>query len=112
MQPEKSFGNSLKQYRQSRDLTQADLAEQVGCATESIRKMEANRQRPSKFLAGRLADMLALSAEDRSEFLTLARTRLSSKPPARLPAYIAPRGVVNLPAQMTSLVGRQQDLKI
>ena len=111
MQPEKSFGNSLKQYRQLRDLTQADLAEQVGCATESIRKMEANRQRPSKFLASRLADMLAVSADERSEFLTLARARLSSKP-TRPPAYIPPRGVVNLPAQMTSLVGRQQDLKV
>ncbi len=109
MQLEKSFGQSLKLYRQTRDLTQADLAEQVGCATESIRKMEANRQRPSKFLASRLADILAIPAEERSEFLTLARTRISSSNP-RLPTPAPLPSVINLPAQMTALVGRQHDL--
>ena len=110
MQPEKSFGNILKQTRQARDLTQAELAEQIGCATESLRKMEANRRRPSRFLATRLADILALSVEERPEFLTLARTRIEAASPQPAPART--RSVVNLPAQMTSLVGRQQDLKI
>ncbi len=109
MQPDKSFGQSLKLYRQTRDLTQADLAEQVGCATESIRKMEANRQRPSKFLAVRLADILAIPAEERFEFLTLARTRIDSSTPRTLTPP-PPPSVINLPTQMTSLVGRQQDL--
>src|SRR5688572_16382742 len=109
MQPDKSFGQSLKLYRQSRDLTQADLAEQVGCATESIRKMEANRQRPSKFLAARLADILVIPAEERPEFLALARTRISPSNLRSVTHAVQP-SVINLPAQMTSLVGRQQDL--
>ncbi len=109
MQADISFGQSLKLYRRTRDLTQAELAEQVGCATESVRKMEADRRRPSKFLATRLADILAIPADERSEFLALARTRINSlvpRPvtPAQLPS------VVNLPAQINSLVGRQRDL--
>lgn len=109
MPPTKTFGQSLKLYRQARDLTQADLAEQVGCATESIRKMEANRQRPSKFLAARLADMLVIPEQERGEFLSLARTRIDSSNPRLLSASSLP-SVINLPAQMTALVGRQQDL--
>ncbi|HEY2981650.1 MAG TPA: tetratricopeptide repeat protein [Anaerolineales bacterium] len=109
MDSDQSFGQSLKNYRQLRDLTQADLAEQVGCATESIRKMEANRQRPSKTLAARLADILAVDAEDRPEFLYLARRRISA-PPLRTLASRGPHSVINLPAQTTPLVGREQDL--
>ncbi len=99
MQPDKSFGQSLKLYRRIRDLTQAELAEQVGRATESIRKMESNRLRPSKFLASRLADFLAIPVEERPEFLTLARTPISSStpppppppPPPPLPSSAASR---------------------
>src|SRR5688572_16472065 len=109
MQPDKSLGQRLKLHRQSRDLTQADLAEQVGCATESIRKMEANRQRPSKYLAARLADILAIPTEERPEFLALARTRISPSNLRSVTHALQP-SVINLPAQMTSLVGREQDL--
>ncbi len=106
MEPEKSFGQSLRLYRKSHDLTQADLAEQVGCATESIRKMEANRQRPSKFLADRIADVLAVPQEGRPEFLHLARARIHATG-LRQPTTPS---VINLPTQMTSLVGRKQEL--
>jgi predicted ATPase/transcriptional regulator with XRE-family HTH domain/Tfp pilus assembly protein PilF len=109
MQPEPSFGQRLKLYRQALDLTQADLAEMVGCATESIRKMEANRQRPSKFLAARLADGLAIPDAERPNFLSLAR-HVEPDADAR-PARTSPLGpVTNLPAQMTSLIGRQREL--
>lgn len=109
MQPDKSFGQSLRFYRQARDLTQAELAEQVNCATESIRKMEANRQRPSKFLAARLADSLGIPDEERAEFLSLARlmAAYAFQPSSPSGPHLA---VVNLPAQMTSLVGRQDEL--
>src|SRR5258708_6320066 len=109
MQPDKSFGQSLKLYRRIRDLTQAELAEQVGRATESIRKMESNRLRPSNFLASRLAVFLATPVEERPEFLTLALTPISSSTP-HPPAPPPLPSVINLPAQVTSLVGRQQDL--
>jgi DNA-binding XRE family transcriptional regulator len=69
----RSFGALLKHYRKQHDLTQAALAQLVGCAAESIRKLEANRQRPSKPLAGRIADVFALSEEERLRFIRLAR---------------------------------------
>lgn len=69
----RSFGQQLRDYRHQRQLTQAALAEEVGCAVESIRKMEANRQRPSRSLAARLATILHLSSEQSQLFCAQAR---------------------------------------
>ncbi|MBA3470512.1 MAG: tetratricopeptide repeat protein [Herpetosiphonaceae bacterium] len=99
--PDLSFGQCLKAYRISQSLTQAALAERVGCAVESIRKMEANKQRPSHAFATRLADMLAIPDQDRHSFITLARAIFT---PAQIdqPASGPPR----LPPQATPLIGR------
>ena len=43
-----AFGRWLKQRRHALDLTQDALAEQVGCSTETIRKLEAERTRASR----------------------------------------------------------------
>ena len=42
-----SFGSIAKEHRQSLDLTQAELARRVACATITIRKIEADSLRPS-----------------------------------------------------------------
>ena len=54
-----AFGRWLKQRRHALDLTQDALAEQVGCSTDTIRKLEAERTRASRLLAERLAEQLA-----------------------------------------------------
>ncbi len=59
-----SFGNWLRQRRKALDMTQAELAEQVGCATVTIRKIEADERRPSKQISERMAEVLAISLED------------------------------------------------
>ena len=51
-----SFGPWLKQRRKALDLTQHDLAQRVGCSAETIRKIEADRLRPSRQIAELLAD--------------------------------------------------------
>ena len=43
-----SFGEWLRRARKACDLTQAELAQQVGCAEGTIRNLEADTWRPSK----------------------------------------------------------------
>ena len=81
MDAETSFGGWLKRRRRALDLTQAELACRASCTSESIRKLEAGRQRPSKPLAARLAEALALPSEERAGFVALARAEPSSRRP-------------------------------
>ena len=46
MNEEISFGHIVKEHRRARDLTQAELARRVACATITIRKIEADALRP------------------------------------------------------------------
>ncbi len=97
------FGTLLKRYRRELDLTQAELAERVGCAAITIRKMEAGQQRPSKFLAERLAAQLQLSHEEQAAFVRLARAAAASDEQVRdSPAA--------LPAPLIRLIRRERDV--
>jgi len=73
-----SFGVWLKRRRQTLGLTQDALAQQVGCAVATIRKIEADARRPSVQIAERLADVLALAPQDRAAFLHAARAELAA----------------------------------
>src|SRR6266498_2742592 len=77
MEDSASFGAWLKQRRKALDLTQAELAQRVGCALGTIRKIEADERRPSKQLAVLLADQFAMPSADRAAFLKAARAQLS-----------------------------------
>jgi predicted ATPase/transcriptional regulator with XRE-family HTH domain len=68
-----TFGQWLKVQRKALDLTQVDLADQVSCAVETIRKLEADKRRPSRLMAERLADILAIAQEHRTAFIQFAR---------------------------------------
>ncbi|HEX9370311.1 MAG TPA: LuxR C-terminal-related transcriptional regulator, partial [Roseiflexaceae bacterium] len=80
-----SFGSALRRWRKARDLSQAELAARSGCAADTIRKLEADARRPSRQLAERLAEQLALVADARRAFVqagrgTLAADRLDLPP--------------------------------
>lgn len=106
-----TFGAWLKRQRRMLDLTQKELAQQVGCAVVTIRKFETDERRPSKELAERLAACLKLAPEEYANFITFARAepffdavsppampppltpptaQLKSLPPVRLPAFLEP----------------------
>src|SRR3712207_3544802 len=89
MPEELSFGRWLQQRRRALDLTQAELARRVGCATVTIHKIEIEERRPSKDIAARLAEVLALPAEEQAAFLRFARGESATTIPA-LPARVAP----------------------
>ncbi len=69
-----SFGYWLRRRRKALDLTQEALAQNVSCSRFAIRKIEADERRPSRGLAERLADKLAVPTQDRAAFLAAARS--------------------------------------
>lgn len=68
-----SFGYWLRRRRKALDLTQRALAQAVSCSEDAIRKVEADERRPSRRLAERIADRLAIPVEERAAFLDAAR---------------------------------------
>src|SRR5581483_11692956 len=68
------FGPWLRRRRRELDLTQHQLAHQVGCVADTVRKLEAGMRRPSRSMAERLALCLSVPVEQRDAFLAAART--------------------------------------
>ncbi|MHB8625407.1 MAG: ATP-binding protein [Aggregatilineales bacterium] len=102
-----TFGNWLRERRKALDLTQAELADQVGCAAITIRKIERDSARPSKQISERLADVLAISLEERAEFVAFARGTGASVPVALDESVPYPH---NLPLRLTPFIGREDEL--
>lgn len=82
------FGEWIKRRRKYLDLTQELVAGRACCSIHAIRKIETGERRPSKQLAGLLAQALDIPAEDRSTFIKVARGELS---PDRLAPPANPR---------------------
>src|SRR5262245_28243680 len=112
MDAEVSFGGWIKERRQALDLTQEALAQRVGCATSTIKKIEAEVLRPSRQVAERLALQLELAREEYAAFVRLARRRLHANSPTPPAAAIAAgsRQPSMLPLPLTPLIGRTQEL--
>ena len=118
-----SFGAWLKLRRTALDLTQWDLAERVGCSREAIQKIEAGTRRPSKQIAELLITYIEIPPEDRPAFVRWARLGPEAAPPelprASTPPSttvasveaIAPTPPSNLPAPLTSLIGRDEEVE-
>jgi predicted ATPase/DNA-binding XRE family transcriptional regulator/Tfp pilus assembly protein PilF len=123
-----SFGAWLKRRRKALDLTQADLARLVGCAVVSIRKIEADEQRPSRQTAERLAQHLQIAPDAQATFVQFARRGLDEAPPtlplpatAQLPRHPPPTlppaalatdrtQATPLPHPATPFIGRAAEL--
>ena len=82
-----SFGYWLRRRRKALDLTQQALAQQASCSGFTIRKIEADERRPSRRLAERLAETLAIAPANRGSFLAAARALQGAD---RLPLDTAP----------------------
>jgi predicted ATPase/DNA-binding CsgD family transcriptional regulator/transcriptional regulator with XRE-family HTH domain len=107
-----TFGAWLKQLRATQDLTQERLAEQVGCAVQTIRSFETGLRRPSRELLQRLAEVLQVSAEQRPLFMDLGRTPVSNNSliyASSLPALSAPQSIRQLPTLSVPLIGRMSE---
>jgi predicted ATPase/DNA-binding XRE family transcriptional regulator/Tfp pilus assembly protein PilF len=114
-----SFGNWVKRRRKALDLTQQELARRVGCSVSLIFKIESDERRPSRQVAELLAEHLEISPDHRTLFLKVARQEKpidglgSLLPPAISsdPALISQTVQPYLPIPLTSLVGREHELR-
>ena len=79
-----SFGYWLRRRRKALDLTQDALARQAGCALGTLKKIETDERRPSRQLAERLADCLALRRAPPAPFPNAARAHRAAEQPAGL----------------------------
>ena len=77
------IGRSLRTWRQERGLTQLELAGRAGLSLGAVRDLEQGRSsHPRSRSVHALADVLELSADQRSTFLQLAvRSRPEPTPP-------------------------------
>lgn len=113
---QQSFGSWLKLKRKALDLTREDLAKQVGYSAATIRKIEDEERHPSTQVVERLAEILKIPQNERTDFLRFARGDLKSAPveidetlPWRTSGK-SPRS--NIPATATSLIAREQELSL
>ena len=111
---ETTFGEWLKRRRKAEGLTQEQLAQQLSCSTITLRKIEAEERRPSAQIVEGLAEVFNIPPNEQTAFLRFARgdwkavpTRQSEDAPWRAPTATTRS---NLPASITSLVGREQDI--
>src|SRR5262245_16930085 len=74
MPSERLLGDWIRRRRAELDLTQELLAEQVGCAVDTIRALENGRRRPSRPMADRLATVLHIPPAERAAFMAAARS--------------------------------------
>jgi predicted ATPase/transcriptional regulator with XRE-family HTH domain len=97
-----AFGMLLRRYRMAAGLTQEDLAERAGLSVRGISDLERSVNRaPYVATILRLADALQLRDEQRAELeSSISRRR----------GPTTERPVVQLPEQLTSLIGREQDV--
>jgi predicted ATPase/DNA-binding XRE family transcriptional regulator len=111
---EVSFGEWLKRQRMGRGWTRGQLAHQVGCAVITLRKIEAEERHPSAQIVERLAEIFNIPKSEQSSFLKYARGDWSQVPSNSIEetpwhAPTSPR--TNLPAPITSFIGRENEQK-
>ncbi len=106
-----SFGYWVLRRRKALDLTREELATQVGCAAETIKKIERDERRPSRQVAKLLANALAVLPEEYEHFLQSARGERSVDGLQLLPLPLKPFPPAhNLPPHPTPFIGRENEL--
>ena len=99
------FGEWVRQRRHILDLTQQELADQVGCARITLRRIESGALKPSKELAQILLEKLGAPPAERELWLRFARG-LSGFPEKA--NSFSGKPITNLLSLLTSFIGREK----
>ncbi len=102
-----TFGKWLRQQRRALDLTQQDLADQVGCARITLRRIESDALKPSKELALILLEKVGIPKSEHTDWLPFTRGLADLPNKQTNPVPIPLRN--NLPAFMTTFIGREKE---
>ena len=98
-----TFGELLRSYRNSANLSQEELAGRAGLTPQAIGLLErGERRRPHKYTVEMLAEALGLTGQDLARFEAAARRSSVRRAPAG-PSH------GDLPAPATPLVGRDHE---
>ena len=101
------FGSLLRRYRLAAGLSQEQLAERAGLSARAVSALERGvRQAPYRETVRLLADALALSAADHAGFEEAVRRPRAAAATPTVPI----QRVGNLPAPLTSFVGREAEI--
>ena len=119
MPTDTAFGLWLKQRRKERGITQEALVDSIDCSLATLQKIESGERRPSRQIALLLAEYFGIPADEREAFTVFARSGsgdgLKADSPqgsdSRSPWRRAPLQRTNLPATLTSLLGRERELE-
>ena len=103
-----SFGSWLRQRRRALDLTQQAFADQVGCARITLSRIEADTLRPSQQLASIILENVGIPPLEREQWVRFARG-LSGLPSKHVESSTFVRPQTNLPASLTSFIGREKE---
>ena len=114
-----TFAQLLRQARRAAGLTQEALAERTGLGTRTIQGLERGTNQPRRETLDRLMSGLALSAEERRAFVQATqpaprlRPNLSGSPPRHdsSPTTVFQAHPTNLPLELTSFVGRKEEIR-
>ncbi len=103
-----SFGLLLRRYRTAAGLTQEELAARAGLSARAISDLERGvKLTPRRDTVNLLGEALALPPRKRTLLAAAARPTTERMGAADLPdAALAPH---NLPAQLTTLIGRERE---
>jgi predicted ATPase/transcriptional regulator with XRE-family HTH domain len=121
-----TFGTWVKRRRKALDLTQHELARQVGCSASAIFKIESDERRPSRQIAELLAQILEIPDDQHDLFIKVARQEKMADRLEAIPRYSEPAPFIqiqggqalasnpsqtSLPHSLTSLVGREHEMR-
>ncbi|MCL4265689.1 MAG: tetratricopeptide repeat protein [Anaerolineae bacterium] len=112
MDDQDAFGAWLRRQRKTQDLSREALARRAHCSASMVRRLEAGELRPSPELALSLAAALNVPPAEQEAFVRFARGDAAAYPPTASPptASPTPPPATHLPAPLTSLVGRKQEV--
>jgi predicted ATPase/DNA-binding XRE family transcriptional regulator len=107
-----SFAAVLREYRARAGLSQEELAERAGMSRRGVADLERGARRlPHPATVRRLADALALSPDQRASLQSAAvSTRHDPTSDRPGPEDAVSEELNNLPAQLSSFIGREQEL--
>jgi len=117
-EPGASFGDLLRRYRRAAELTQEELAEHAGVSVRSMSDLErGGAQLPRRDTVEMIVRALHLEGDERSTFeAAVARRRgprpiaVVNGPPGEARASSRAQSPHNMPRQLTSFIGRDQDM--
>jgi len=102
------FGEWLRKKRRDLDLSRQQLADQAGCAEITLRRIEGGTLKPSKGLAAILLEKVGIPKSEFDVWIRFARG-LTGLPSQETEATEKQRPT-NLPASLTSFIGREKEL--